>query len=106
MLASCGSKAERVKPCMSMMRLEMRGIQRKGMRIHSGIHITAWDGRTIFNYTTKQLEPGPYGEYWYQEWKRQPTYWKFVEKDLFGIPTRVRQGKVKMYGNYYSSPIC
>lgn len=55
--------------------------------------IIAWDGGTIFNYNTGELEAGGYGGWW-KEWYYQPTYYRYVETDYYGKPTRERQGKV------------
>lgn len=58
--------------------------------------ITAWDGGTIFNYSTGQLEAGAYGG-WMKEMKRQSTYYKYVAKTWYGKPKRMRQGMINFF---------
>ena len=58
--------------------------------------ITAWDGGTIFNYETEELEPGAYS-IWPLEMRWQGTYYKYVDKTWYGKPLRKRQGKVIIF---------
>ena len=56
-------------------------------------HTTAWDGGTVYNYETEQLEIVTYAN-WIIESRRQHTYYKYVEKNWYKKPKRKRQGKV------------
>ena len=54
-------------------------------------YIIAWDGGTIFNYNTGQLEAGAYDGL-HKEPRRQTTWYKYVQKDGFGMHRRARLG--------------
>ena len=59
--------------------------------------IIAWDGGTIFNYGTGQLEAGGY-DGWYKEPVRQTTWYKYVDKVLGIYPVRDRIGYRQIWG--------
>ena len=60
-------------------------------------YIIAWDGGTIFNYNTGQLEAGAY-DGWIKEPKRQFTWYKYVDKFWNGEPKRQRIGYRQIKG--------
>ncbi len=62
-------------------------------------YIIAWDGGTILNYSTGQLEAGGY-DGWIKEIKRQPTWYKYVDKEFGGKPTRKRIGYRQIPGQF------
>lgn len=61
------------------------------LRMTINQYIIAWDGGTIFNYDTGQLEAGGY-DGWWKEPVRQTTWYIYVEKNWYGHPLRERIG--------------
>ena len=54
--------------------------------------VEAWDGGTIFNYETGELEPDPYGG-WKKEPFRQRSFYRYVDKRKLIVPKRKRMGR-------------
>jgi len=62
--------------------------------------VTAWDGGTIYDYTTNALKAGPEPDLYLKNYTWQHTWYKYVKKDVCLRPQRERIGERKLRDVY------
>ena len=69
------------------------------LRMTINQYIVAWDGGTIFDYSTGQLLRGGYNSgNWVKDSLGQYTWYKYVDKTWYGKPKRDRIGYRQIKG--------